>query len=518
MRPEGPSPPAREGEASEDIQTPEEIALEQQSPPCPLLFRQRTPPPAPTGMPGELERDVLSSLWTDATFVSFFASLVIPLPLICNAPRGGWTSPPWAWKAISTLCAPNGNASSALSHLEMQPHYELAELLALSGGGVLVDSPLAWDTSRAPPSLTVAAPIFCCLVNNAVRRGRITEGKLSHSSWPNTTFWGSRVNAKEMEYVESKASEWGRSYDWSNIVRLLDKPLRCLWITPEAVYRLGKLPKPHELPFTPLYCVSPSQSHARPLSLPGARSIDDPADFYYLPAAGFKCRALGIKGGFATWRALARSGAPKNAEKALKMVEEIKQDEANGREGGQGADSDGSGGEEGAVAANVTGSRDGDDALGKDDAGAGGKSGGVAEEGDVPAKDGVGVGGGDVEEMGGVDELGGGGVGGGMEEERRIAQEAFQKWRSEHKQEDSSIEQDKDDSYSDQGVESSADQGSGEGEDWGDWGGEDDPGGGGLDGMAAFVSSRNPPCMQCSVPIILLSIHVSCLFLSSHSA
>ena len=178
-----------------------------------------------------------------------------------------------------------GNWSFSCSRL----NWHVAELAAARGGVLLVDATRS-ATKRFPDALSKTVPIWCAVINAAVAAaaaGTPPAGGVSLPPW---------VPPSEAAAIDARLPGWAATlqqvlgpHDLAHLLPALGpKPLRCLWLSQDTP--LWGPPRPKELPFTPVLCVSASAplcgsgqrlSHAGLADGPGPGT-----SFSYVPGAG----------------------------------------------------------------------------------------------------------------------------------------------------------------------------------------------------------------------------------------
>jgi tRNA A64-2'-O-ribosylphosphate transferase len=159
----------------------------------------------------------------------------------------------------------------------------VAELAAAWGGVLLVDATRS-ATKRFPDALSKTVPIWCAVINAAVAAAAgagDASGGVALPPW---------VPPSEACAIDARLPGWVASlqqvlgpHGLAPLPALAAKPLRCLWLSQDTP--LWGLPRPEELPFTPVLCVSASA----PLCGSGQRHSDGSGQgtsFSYVPGAG----------------------------------------------------------------------------------------------------------------------------------------------------------------------------------------------------------------------------------------
>ncbi|KAH8996820.1 initiator tRNA phosphoribosyl transferase [Lactarius akahatsu] len=205
----------------------------------------------------------IQSIGADIAFVNQVRAAYPALPLIPNLRCGAWyTDPsiadPGTHAYFKSTDGHHGNWSFNLR----RPNLHLLPVAAAHGGIILVDSTRAGK--RLPDALSKTVPIWCAVVNRAMRlrRGELDAASDSKEA-PTAWLWDGDlrtppgiVGAHEHAQIAAQLDGWAASLaDSSYALPTLDRPLRPLWVTP-ASSRF-----PHIAPdaaFLPVICVSAS--------------------------------------------------------------------------------------------------------------------------------------------------------------------------------------------------------------------------------------------------------------------
>ncbi|KAH9177485.1 initiator tRNA phosphoribosyl transferase-domain-containing protein [Lactarius sanguifluus] len=205
----------------------------------------------------------IQSIGADIAFVNQVRAAYPALPLIPNLRCGAWyTDPSIADPGIHAYFKSTDGHHGNWSFNLRRPNLHLLPVAAAHGGIILVDSTRAGK--RLPDALSKTVPIWCAVVNRAMRlrRGGLdaaSDLKEARTAW----LWDGDlrtppgiVGAHEHAQIAARLDGWAASLaDSSYALPTLDRPLRPLWVTP-ASSRF-----PHVAPdaaFLPVICVSAS--------------------------------------------------------------------------------------------------------------------------------------------------------------------------------------------------------------------------------------------------------------------
>ncbi|KAH9067745.1 initiator tRNA phosphoribosyl transferase [Lactarius vividus] len=211
----------------------------------------------------------IQSIGADIAFVNQVRAAYPALPLIPNLRCGAWyTDPsiadPGTYAYFKSTDGHHGNWSFNLR----RPNLHLLPVAAAHGGIILVDSTRAGK--RLPDALSKTVPIWCAVVNRAMRLRRGED----HAAGPavlsdgadaasDSRLWDGDlrtppgiVGAHEHAQIAAQLDGWAaRLADSSYALPTLDRPLRPLWVTPASSRFPHVAP---DAPFLPVICVSAS--------------------------------------------------------------------------------------------------------------------------------------------------------------------------------------------------------------------------------------------------------------------
>lgn len=209
---------------------------------------------------------LLSIALVDEPFVQEIRDHYSSIPCFANLRCGLWYA-----RTVDGTCyfkSTDGHTHHwdfAISRLNLHVVHEASG----HNGIMIIDS--TRRGKRFPDSLTKTIPIWCCVVNRAVQRHRTQHqcAEKSHESWDtdlNVPLWIPEMEKLQIEQrIDAFVDKFVQSgVDLDTISRVLQKPLRCLWICP----RTRTLPDLDHLSFTPLLLASassvdyPVKSHA----------------------------------------------------------------------------------------------------------------------------------------------------------------------------------------------------------------------------------------------------------------
>ncbi|CAG8492589.1 1497_t:CDS:10 [Funneliformis caledonium] len=208
----------------------------------------------------------LKSISEDANFVSDISDLIPYLPVIANERCGTWYVDP------EKLCPQTVYFKSTDGHTgkwafnlrRLNAH--LFNIIAKHGGCMIVDS--TRSGKRIPDSQSKTIPIWCCTINNAIKKFRdsvTSDEDISESVW-DTEFHSlpSLISRSEHDQIVSLIPRFTQNllnsgFDMRSLSNKLRKPLRPLWFTPSSNIFVHGLPDYTKMSFHPLICVCASQ-------------------------------------------------------------------------------------------------------------------------------------------------------------------------------------------------------------------------------------------------------------------
>ncbi|KAI9465168.1 initiator tRNA phosphoribosyl transferase [Lactarius psammicola] len=221
----------------------------------------------------------IQSIGADIAFVNQVCAAYSALPLIPNLRCGAWyTDPSIAHPGTHAYFKSTDGHHSNWSFNLRRPNLHLLPIAAAHGGIILIDS--TRTGKRLPDALSKTVPIWCAVVNRAMRlrrggldaasrRGPAVFSDTASDSKEARTPWledgdgdlrtpPGTVGAHEHAQIVARLDGWAAGLaDSSYALPTLDRPLRPLWVTPVS----GRFP--HVAPdatFLPVICVSASRA------------------------------------------------------------------------------------------------------------------------------------------------------------------------------------------------------------------------------------------------------------------
>ncbi|KAH9975564.1 initiator tRNA phosphoribosyl transferase [Lactifluus volemus] len=204
----------------------------------------------------------LHSIEADIAFVNEVRATYPAFPLLPNLRCGAWyTDPtiahPTARAYFKSTDGHHGNWSFNLR----RPNLHLLSIAATHGGFILVDSTRAGK--RLPDALSKTVPIWCAVVNRALRlrqRGSGPPNVCGDDDAVELYTPPGAVSPHEHVQIAARLDGWAASLaDSSYALPALIRPLRPLWITPTSASFPHISP---DAPFLPVICVSASRAAA----------------------------------------------------------------------------------------------------------------------------------------------------------------------------------------------------------------------------------------------------------------
>ncbi|KAH8103965.1 initiator tRNA phosphoribosyl transferase [Cristinia sonorae] len=202
------------------------------------------------------------SIADDVQFVEEVCQAYPDLPVLPNLRCGAWyVSPKIASQYDAYFKSTDGHYNNWNFNLR-RPNIHLLSVILQHGGLILVDSTRAGK--RMPDALSKTVPIWCAVINRAVKRAYRDEdgggGSGSERGWDDGLYTPPGViPAQEHTQIEKKIEEWADALvNSSYALPLLTLPLRPMWITPSTSV-FPSLPPVGERKFCPVICVSASK-------------------------------------------------------------------------------------------------------------------------------------------------------------------------------------------------------------------------------------------------------------------
>ncbi|KAK6944912.1 Rit1, DUSP-like domain [Dillenia turbinata] len=221
----------------------------------------------------------LRSIYEDSIFVGEISQLWPELPLLANLRCGLWYSPKFDSTCyFKSTDGHQNNWSFNISRLNLH----VARLAGQKGGCIIVDS--TRKGKRFPDSMSKTIPIWCCVLNRAIRnylirlRGnKMGEEELNvcdqnaetvqHTDidWDHSLHLPLWVPKTEKASIEDRLEQWTNELETSgadiaSLAASLKKPLRPLWISQKSVIWLNEVPESDSWDFTPIILLSASSS------------------------------------------------------------------------------------------------------------------------------------------------------------------------------------------------------------------------------------------------------------------
>ncbi|EPQ55288.1 initiator tRNA phosphoribosyl transferase [Gloeophyllum trabeum ATCC 11539] len=173
----------------------------------------------------------LHSVAEDITFVNEVHRTYPLLPILPNLRCGAWYTDPSIVSDIAAYFKSTDGHFGNWSFNLRRPNLHLLPLAVEHNGMILVDSTRAGK--RMPDALSKTVPIWCAVLNRAVR---LRQGLLDPDSWDTRLYTPpGTVSAQEAQQIEEHLDAWARSLaDSSYALPHLPHPLRPLWLTPST--------------------------------------------------------------------------------------------------------------------------------------------------------------------------------------------------------------------------------------------------------------------------------------------
>ncbi|KAI8146819.1 tRNA A64-2'-O-ribosylphosphate transferase [Fennellomyces sp. T-0311] len=203
----------------------------------------------------------LRSIKEDADFVKEIASFFPSLALVANERCGSWYIDPTDKQVHSAYFKSTDGHMSQWDFNLRRSNLHLLDIIKQHKGCIIVDS--TRRGKRIPDALSKTIPIWCCAINRAVIQHKPgsfenEEEVRAFCSLP------SAVSRSEHAQIEARMDEFAQrllnsgGIDMERISKLLDKPLRPLWFTPQSSF--FEAPDYAEASFWPVICLSASQA------------------------------------------------------------------------------------------------------------------------------------------------------------------------------------------------------------------------------------------------------------------
>ncbi|KAI7869092.1 initiator tRNA phosphoribosyl transferase [Mucor mucedo] len=192
--------------------------------------------------------------------------LMPKLALVANERCGSWYIDRTKKKAYS------GYFKSTDGHMHIwdfnirRNNLHLLPIILEHGGCMIVDS--TRKGKRIPDALSKTIPIWCCTINRAVHRHRLSQGiKQDEKDW-DMAFHSlpTAVSRSEHAQIEAKLDGFVQrlldsGIDMEVVSNGLVKPLRPIWFTPQSYDAVVESPPDFDdAPFCPVVCLSASEA------------------------------------------------------------------------------------------------------------------------------------------------------------------------------------------------------------------------------------------------------------------
>ncbi|KAI9247487.1 tRNA A64-2'-O-ribosylphosphate transferase [Phascolomyces articulosus] len=214
----------------------------------------------------------LRSIQEDADFVKEISSLFPKLPLVANERCGSWYIDPTERQVYSVYFKSTDGHMGQWDFNLRRSNLHLLEIIQKHQGCIIVDS--TRRGKRIPDSLSKTVPIWCCAINRAIIQYRSKNNlapffdKDPSSMQDATNFYSlpSAVSRSEHTQIEDRMDTFAQKLldsggiDMESISKLITKPLRPLWFTPQSSFFINDPPDYSDAPFWPVICLSASQA------------------------------------------------------------------------------------------------------------------------------------------------------------------------------------------------------------------------------------------------------------------
>ncbi|KAI8338651.1 tRNA A64-2'-O-ribosylphosphate transferase [Chlamydoabsidia padenii] len=201
----------------------------------------------------------LKSIEEDALFIDQVAALYPHLPLTANERCGSWYINPTKHKVHSVYFKSTDGHTGEWDFNVRRGNFHWLETIAAHQGAIVVDS--TRRGKRIPDALSKTIPIWCCVINRAVQQYNKTNNKQLADDW-DTRFHSlpSAVFRSEHAQIELRIDTfvqklWDLGVDIERLARLVKKPLRPVWLTPQSNLDHAI----DTMAFYPILCVSASE-------------------------------------------------------------------------------------------------------------------------------------------------------------------------------------------------------------------------------------------------------------------
>ncbi|KAI7848124.1 tRNA A64-2'-O-ribosylphosphate transferase [Circinella umbellata] len=209
----------------------------------------------------------LRSIQEDADFVKEISSLFPRLPLVANERCGSWYIDPTERQVHSVYFKSTDGHMGQWDFNLRRGNLHLLDIINKYQGCIIVDS--TRRGKRIPDSLSKTVPIWCCAINRAIIQYRSKHNLPSFLDPEKASQFHSLpsvVSRSEHAQIEERMDGFAQKLLDSNginmesISKLVIKPLRPLWFTPQSSFFINDPPDYSDAPFWPVICLSASQA------------------------------------------------------------------------------------------------------------------------------------------------------------------------------------------------------------------------------------------------------------------
>jgi len=202
--------------------------------------------------------DRLKSIEEDAQFVEEIGTIFGNFCVIANERCGTWYIPPNRVfpETVYFMSKDGHNNNWNLSLKRINLH--LIPIIAKFGGCILIDS--TRKGKRLPDSFSKTVPIWCCCLNHVLNKHR--ENGIN---WDESLYVPPyMVSDQEKSEIEKRIPHFvqnleGTGIDFAPYAKMLEKPLRPIWLTPDSTIFIDNPPDYSDCDFFPVICVSVSR-------------------------------------------------------------------------------------------------------------------------------------------------------------------------------------------------------------------------------------------------------------------
>ncbi|ORZ11583.1 tRNA A64-2'-O-ribosylphosphate transferase [Absidia repens] len=180
----------------------------------------------------------LKSIEEDALFIDQVAALYPELPLAANERCGSWYIDRTTHKVHSVYFKSTDGHAGIWDFNVRRGNFHILDLIAAYQGCIVVDS--TRRGKRIPDALSKTIPIWCCVINRTIQQYHQRQQQQTLSNW-DTTFYSlpSAVSRSEHAQIEARIDGfvqrmWDLGVDIDRIARLIKRPLRPFWLTPQS--------------------------------------------------------------------------------------------------------------------------------------------------------------------------------------------------------------------------------------------------------------------------------------------